>query len=699
MKNIILAIFFVLLFSGDNAQMTVEEREMLLKKTAIHINEKNFFIKQKDLLTYDNSFKYDINKIKEIINKYKFPENYNFTKEENITVIIKDQESCGSGWSFASTTALSYRFNKKNITVNLSPQEPLSCFYPICDDGMTGIGAQLNLVKTGTVTEECMPYTSNLGKVEECSTTCKGGSEKKKYYSKNAYSIEPKYEEEYYYDSVAVIMDQLINYGPVVSSIICYEDFQLGKFDIYSYNGVSNKTGSHAIVIVGYGFYNNKYYWLTQNSWGEDWGENGFAKIEFAQVGIENVQFAEPNIIEETFEAKDISVKLLNTIENSQCFINFNTDSSNEDIKNNFELVFKNKKNNDKIYYYCGVVPLIKEDSHICVNDFNYTISEGVYELYNFSSLGKENIFKINNEEFNFILKNDFFYTIRFEDNQKFYVSESGSKILIVSYLCDECIFKTNIYPNFKATKPFDDCKQINFNDLELGIKYYLVSCSIKENELNYFDYSYNNGDNSLMSFDRFCNKRFKINATIYLLDKTKYPLLRVKAFIIPDEDTLDNDSIFTLIADVEGSVSGFTSNNNYFYVFIDIINNNKNKTYELYCRPNYIKIISNYTIYCYFKQDTLKSRISYDTIILYPYTHQLDTQPYEIIIPKVFQIKKANFSEDLPQPIQPITSSKKTSSGSKSSTTKKILGISIGVVIGLLVLWGVAIVISLFLK
>ena len=56
MKNIILAIFFVLLFSGDNTQMTVEEREMLLKKTAIHINEKNFLLKKKDLFTYDNSF-------------------------------------------------------------------------------------------------------------------------------------------------------------------------------------------------------------------------------------------------------------------------------------------------------------------------------------------------------------------------------------------------------------------------------------------------------------------------------------------------------------------------------------------------------------------------------------------------------------------------------------------------------------------
>lgn len=64
----------------------------------------------------------------------------------------------------------------------------------------------------------------------------------------------------------------MINYGPVVSSIIAYEDFQYGNFcpDIYSYDGISRNLGGHDIVIVGYGLYNDKYFWLIQNSWGYD---------------------------------------------------------------------------------------------------------------------------------------------------------------------------------------------------------------------------------------------------------------------------------------------------------------------------------------------------------------------------------------------------------------------------------------------
>lgn len=633
MRNIILSIFFILLFSGNKGQMTIEERENLLKKSAIQINEKNFIINKKvDNLSKDISFKYDAQKIKEIINKYRFPEKYNFIEEEKITAIIKNQEGCGSCWSFASTTALSYRFKKQNIEVDLSPQEPISCFHPSCSIGETGIGAQLNLIKNGTVTEECMPYSSNKGIVEKCSYTCKDGSEKKKYYSKNAYIIEPMQDEENYYDYIAIIMDQLINYGPVVSSITTYEDFMRGNFDIYSYDGKSSNLGGHAIVIFGYGVYNDRYYWLIQNSWGEDWGENGFAKIEFGQVGVEKVCFSEPNILEESLKTKDISVNLLNTVENSECFINFSADSSNEDIHNNFELVFKNKKNNDKIYYYCGVSPLMGQNSHICLNNLQYTESEGEYELDNFSSLGKENNFAIKNDQFIFYLNTDFFSTLR-TNSRKFYVSENGSKILFASFYCDECKFKSNIYPNVKASNPLEDCKQINFNDMDWDINYYLVSCSIKKNELNYFDYSYNNGDNSLMAFDTFCRKKFAMNATIYLLDKTKYPLFRVKDFILPKEDLINIKSEFTLIADIEGNMYGFSPNNIWFYVFIDIVNGNKYQTYELYCRPSSTVKKNNYEITCHFLTDSSIKSTSYENIILYPYTYQIATTPYEVII------------------------------------------------------------------
>merc|ERR1712061_498907 len=35
----------------------------------------------------------------------------------------------------------------------------------------------------------------------------------------------------------------------------------------------------HAVKIIGWGVMEGKSYWLIENSWGEDWGENGYAKV------------------------------------------------------------------------------------------------------------------------------------------------------------------------------------------------------------------------------------------------------------------------------------------------------------------------------------------------------------------------------------------------------------------------------------
>lgn len=596
----------------------------------------------------DISFKYDNIRIKEVLDQNNFPQEYNFMEENNIDPIIKNQDSCESSWSFASTTALSYRFLKIGKKVDLSPQEPFTNLNKECGEEHSAIGSQLYLIKNGTLNEKCNPTTT-----ENCL---------EKFFAKNAFTIEPIYDEEHYYDYVKIIINQLINYGPVVSSILYYEDLKSGGFcnnDVYSYDENSKLIGRQDVVIVGYGLFNNKYYWLIQNSLGSNWCEDGLAKIEFGKVGIETVSFSEPYIREEYNETKDISIDLKNIVANSECFINFKTDSPNEDIKSNFEIILKNQKNDDKILYYCGVVPLINEDSNICVNDLNDDISEGTYEIYNISSLGKENEFKINNQ-YNFYLNNDHFRILN-NKNKNLYVSEIGSKILIESYNCEECIFKTQIYPNFKATTPFKNCQKINFNNLERNYKYYLVSCTINENELKYFDSSYNNENNAFMAYDRLCGVKTKIDATIYKLDKTNYPVLRIKDFKLPDNDFFDNDSVFTLIADVDGSISGFNSNSdNSFNAFIDIQNNNTNKTYELYCTPKDIQIKINSTINCRFIQAI--NKIFYDNVMLYPYSYQLGSQPYEIIISKAMNAKNQTNEEDDPKPIPPYKSSSSSS-------------------------------------
>jgi len=60
-------------------------------------------------------------------------------------------------------------------------------------------------------------------------------------------------------------------------------DWQL--YDKGIYNPINNKCSSnillldHSVVIVGYGSQNGLDYWRILNSWGTDWGENGYMKL------------------------------------------------------------------------------------------------------------------------------------------------------------------------------------------------------------------------------------------------------------------------------------------------------------------------------------------------------------------------------------------------------------------------------------
>ena len=58
------------------------------------------------------------------------------------------------------------------------------------------------------------------------------------------------------------------------------------KSGIYQYTS-GKYLGGHSVVIIGWGIENGIKYWIVQNSWGENWGENGYFRIKMKELGID----------------------------------------------------------------------------------------------------------------------------------------------------------------------------------------------------------------------------------------------------------------------------------------------------------------------------------------------------------------------------------------------------------------------------
>ena len=438
---------------------------------------------------------YEKTKIEELLNNYNFPKTYNFFENSTINPIIKNQGSCGSCWAFASTTSLAYRFSKLGIKVDLSPQHELSCYIPDCNSGNSDIDAELSLIKNGTITEQCLPYSSGNKTVEKCPETCKNPNvEYKKYKASNAYFAEVDINN--FYDVTAIAIDQLITKGPLVTSMTVYEDFFTfvdNKYcpnKVYTYDGKSKKAGDHSLTIVGYGLLNNKYYWLLQNSWGNKSCQDGFVKVEFGQVGVGSIAFSEPYIEQNISKTINVQFKSLH----NNCSLELTTDADNFKYwRSQLSIIYKYYT--DEFDFICGVNKLITESEKKIYCNFEYNnkyLLKGLYSFNNYASIGKENKFRIslNYPDFYFYGIDEIHHYSFINNKTKeiyLFVSEKGNKI---SFLF-EVIGANNIMSPIRANDNIDvDLKNCKLTDFVLvkNSRMKLASCEIDENELNYFD-------------------------------------------------------------------------------------------------------------------------------------------------------------------------------------------------------------------
>jgi C1A family cysteine protease len=198
------------------------------------------------------------------------------------TTPIKDQGNCGSCYAFGSYAAMEscikIKSNKPNLSIDLSEQFMVSCG----KEWVSGIygcnGAQLDpifqFIETyGAIPESCFPYTSWSGSVPPCSNKCSNW-EDLQIYIDNWGSVS---------SSQSSIKNALIQYGPLPTKMSVYVNFYDYSGGIYEPSG--SLQGYHLVAIVGYN--DNPGYWICKNSWGKDWGENGWFRIKYGVCEIE----------------------------------------------------------------------------------------------------------------------------------------------------------------------------------------------------------------------------------------------------------------------------------------------------------------------------------------------------------------------------------------------------------------------------
>lgn len=213
----------------------------------------------------------------------------------NYMTIVKSQGSCGSCWAFSAVGVIEAMYNVENgyystqpsvidfhvgkgggftsqlqiqaLSVpDISEQDLVSCSSAgACDGGSTSRSFEY-VRDNGIVSEDCFPYEASDVSCIRCPNwnmklaRIKGWG----YVTQNT-------------EDVTRINTALLD-GPLSFFMDVYDDFYHYQSGVYQKTADAEYVGGHAVVLVGYD--DSLDCWICKNSWGVNWGEEGYFKIK-----------------------------------------------------------------------------------------------------------------------------------------------------------------------------------------------------------------------------------------------------------------------------------------------------------------------------------------------------------------------------------------------------------------------------------
>lgn len=196
---------------------------------------------------------------------------FDWTEEEGMEFIVRDQKDCNAGWAYATVAAAEALFaQKEGKFMQYSVQRLIEC--DTLNNGCNGgdpTMAERYMKKKGLLLEKdwehfkCITNEDYVKKISNYSTICQGSDD----------ASTENYMRQY-----------LFSKGPLVVTI---NSKKLKSYEkgIITGEECSKKAINHVVLAVGYNVESeddeDKHYWRMLNSWGPDWGENGFFRIAF----------------------------------------------------------------------------------------------------------------------------------------------------------------------------------------------------------------------------------------------------------------------------------------------------------------------------------------------------------------------------------------------------------------------------------
>jgi len=211
---------------------------------------------------------------------------------------VRNQLSCGSCYAFGTLAMFEARvriLTNGTKTPVFSTQDIVSCseYSQGCEGGFPYLISKY-AEDFGLVDEQCFPYEGHDSQCHEQKCPRQFGTGY--HYIGGFYGAcnEP------------LMRLELVKNGPIAVAFEVYNDFFNYKSGIYHHTGLKDKFNpfeitNHAVLAVGYGAdkETGEKFWIVKNSWGEEWGENGYFRIRRGtdECSIESIAVAAEPVI------------------------------------------------------------------------------------------------------------------------------------------------------------------------------------------------------------------------------------------------------------------------------------------------------------------------------------------------------------------------------------------------------------------